>query len=37
MSEQELIVWTNTAGKYEPTAFGRKRLEEYRHKNATGV
>jgi hypothetical protein len=35
--EQGLIVWNNTVGKYELTAFGHKRLEEYRHKNATGV
>ena len=34
---QGLMVWNITRGKYERTTFGHKRLEEYRHKIATGV
>jgi hypothetical protein len=34
---QGLIVWNITRGKYELTTFGHKRLDEYRHKIATGV
>ncbi len=37
MTTQGLIVWNKTIGKYELTAFGHKRLEEYRHEIATGI
>jgi hypothetical protein len=35
--EQGLIVWNKTTDKYELTTFGYRRLEEHRHKIATGA
>ena len=35
VTEQGLVVWNKSVAKYELTARGYKRLEEYRHKIAT--
>ena len=37
ITEQGLVVWNKMAGKYELTMTGHIRLEEFRHKFATGV
>ena len=37
ITEQGLVVWNKKAGKYELTMTGHIRLEEFRHKFATGV